>query len=146
MVQLRDIYKDLEKKSTGEIMALINTALSEILPELKKYDADIAKLFAGYVFTVVAADGKIRDEEMIIVKPIIDAIWGISSTKADAKEIILKNGFKDKDMREGFRGVLDAIGRNNPDLRIRMILLAMYISAIDGDISRKEKAFIESLI
>ena len=146
MNPLKDLYKELERKSPNEIMGLINGTLREILEELKNYDPKLGQLFLGFIFTVVGADGKVREEEFYIVKPIMDALFNMNSTMADAKDLILKYGFKDKEAKALSSELLDAIGKRNPDLKIKMLALAIYICAIDGDISRKEKAFIDSLI
>ena len=145
MPQPSDVYKALEKMNPEEVLDLIDAKVTDVLPTLLKYDPEITHIFAGYIFTIVGADGKVRPEEYVAIKPLVDAIFNIDSDINDIKELIMKNGFDDKDMRVMFVDILNTLGRADPDIKAGMIMLAIYISALDGDISRRERAFIESL-
>lgn len=145
MTALKDLYKDLEKKTPNEIYGLINICMHDIITDLKKYDTDMSKLFAGFIFTIVGSDGKVRPEEFNVIKPIMDALFNMNAGMDDAKELILKYGFKENEAKKVTSDFLNAIGKSNPDLKMKMLTLAIYICAVDGDVSRKERAFIESL-
>ena len=143
---LKDIYKSLEKMNTNEILAMIHSNAHYILPELKKLGDDNVHIFAVLVYAIAGADGKVRPEEFLIIKPLMDATFGIDCTIEDAEDLVLRSGLLDKDIRGNFRNIIAQIGNIDSELAYRMVLVAMCVAAIDGDISRREKAFIESLI
>ena len=127
-----------------DILAMITSNTQYILPELKKLGDDYLQIFAVLIYAIAGADGKIRPEEFLIIKPLMDATFGIDCTIKDAEDFVLKSGLIDKDVRQNFKSIIGRIGAVNPELAYRMVLVAMCVAAIDGDISRKEKAFIES--
>ena len=141
---LKDIYKDLENRSTEDILAMIISNANYIMPELKKFGDDDVHIFTVLVYAIAGADGKVRPEEFLVIKPLMDATFGFDSSIKDAEELVLKSGLLDKDVRSSFKNIIARISSVNPELAYRMIMVTMCVAAIDGDISRKEKAFIES--
>ncbi len=143
--KLKGIYQDLKGKSTEEIEEIIADNERFIVFRLSKFGEKALHLYAGLAYAMIGADFKVRPEEFCIVKPIMDAVFNIDSTIEIAEEMILKNGFTEKELRESMREALVGIGGTDPELRDRIVLVLICIAAIDGDICRRERAFIESL-
>jgi len=143
---LKDVYKSLKRMNTDEIVEKIRVNMDETLPLLDKYDDDMIIMFAGYIFTITGVDEKIHWKEYSLIKPLMDAAFGINCSFEDTKKFILDYGYDEDEMRDRFRDVLEQLEETDPELRYRMILLAMYISAIDDEISKTEKKYIKSLL
>lgn len=144
--KLRDVYKELGKKQTDEIVELIRINMEEIMPMIDDFDDDMIVTFAEYVFMITAIDEKVHKKEYYLIRPLINAAFGKECSYEETEKIIFEYGYDEEETREEFRDLLDDLRKTDPELRYRMILLAMYIAAIDDDISRKEKSYIESLL
>ena len=143
---LKEMYEDLENRSTDEIIEMLNRNMSWILPRLERYGDDGLFLFAGFTFSVIAVDERLREEEYYVMEPFLKNLFGLNATFKDAKEIILEGVHKDPDVRESYRKLIDGLGSEDPELKNKMIFHAMLVSAIDGDVCRKERTYIESLL
>lgn len=143
---LEDVYRDLGNMTRDEILGLMGKLLDDITPSLEKYGDDVKSVFTGYLFTIVGADGKVRQEEFEVIKPVIDAVFDVDSTLADAEELVIGNGFTDEGVRGHFRNIFGQFKRDDSEFANRMILLALCIAVVDGEISEREKAFIGSLL
>ena len=108
-------------------------------------DDEMVIAVAEYIFMITGVDERVHMNEYRLIKPLMNAAFGKNCPYAETEAFISKNGFSEEETRERFRDVLDELKVSDPELRYRMITLAMYIAAIDEDISKREKSYIESL-
>ena len=143
---LKDVYRSLNRMNTDEIVEKIRINMDELIPILDKYDDDIIIMFAGYIFMITGIDEKVHRNEYYLIKPLMNAALGRDCSFEDTREFILNYGYGKEEMRNEFRMILNNLKESEPELRYRMILLAMYISAIDDEISKTEKKYIKTLL
>ncbi len=147
MSPLRQMYRDVESWSRDELMSSISFTTRRITDSMKeKGVSKPLSMFAGYIFTIVCADKKLTEEEFLVVKPLIDALHGTNCTFAEAKSYLLKgDSYNDRDLRKQVADYVKQMYIEDQKYALDLIALAVYVSALDGDISRRERAFIESL-
>ena len=143
---LKDVYRSLKGMNTDEIIEEIRINMDKILPLLDKYDDEMIIMFASYIFTITGVDRKIHWKEYRLIKPLMDAAFGMNCSFEDTEKLIFEYGYDKDEMKERFRNVLDQLEDTDPELRYRMILMAIHVSAIDDEISRTEKKYIKSLL
>jgi len=145
-MKLKSAYKKLGKKSSKEIVDLVYTIMEDTVPMLEGHDQEMIDSLAEYIFMIAGVDEKVHMNEYCLIKPLMSAAVGKDCSYAEAEKFISENGLDEDETRDRFRDVLNELSITDPELRYNMITLAMYISAIDDDVSQKEKEFIESLL
>ncbi len=127
----------------GEKSVGIIAGLSEITGD----SLDALGIYSDFMLCAVAADGKLTEEEFVLIKPILDLVSGVDTTYKDADEAFHALGLdKPKEYKEAMDKMVDLIGLVSPELKNDIILVCMMACSVDGKISRKEKKWIARLI
>lgn len=108
---------------------------------------DAITIYLDFVLCAVAADGKLTEEEFILVKPIMDLVTGSDVSYENAKAIFKAAGLdKPKEYKAAMDKTVDLLGIISPELKDDIILVCMLICSVDGKISFREKRWIKKLI
>ncbi len=108
---------------------------------------DALAIYTDFILCSVAADGKLSEEEFLLVKPVLDLVAGADVSYEDAKAIFKAAGLdKPKEYKDAMDKTVDLLGLVSPQLKDDIILVCMLVCAVDGKISFKEKRWIKKLI
>lgn len=148
--------KDFDKlcKEFESIDALTyGTVLAEksanILPTLMTFSEDGlsgVEIFASFIYGAMAADGKLSEEEYLLVAPLLEAFFGDELNYEDAKAAFKSMKKEHKELKNTVDEMVDLLGIFSDDLKADIIVVIMLICAVDGKISLKEKNWIKQLI
>lgn len=103
--------------------------------------------YLHFVLASVAADGKLTEEEFMLVKPIFDAEAGTDTDFETAKKIFKDLGL---DKADGYKKqideTVDVLGLLSPELKEDIVVICLLVCGIDGKVSFKEKRWLKKLI
>lgn len=148
MFEFAKVCREYEKLSTLERTALLTGKSVKILAKLNDLDlpaVDSVHTLAGFILGAIVADGKVNEQEYLLMYPALLTVFG--------------DGFDFESVKESFRQDRDgrkAIGQYNEELlsllvladeslREDIIMLCLCVVSVDGKISVSEKRYIRKL-
>lgn len=134
-----DTYRDLLARKSADVLAGLSGITENGLTGIS--------VFADFVLCAVAADGKLTEEEYLLLKPTLDLALGADTTFEDAKKVFYSAGLdKPKDYKKTMDLMVDMLGLVSPELKEDIVVLCLLVCAVDGKVSRKERKWIEKLV
>ncbi|MGN1327102.1 MAG: TerB family tellurite resistance protein, partial [Clostridia bacterium] len=121
----------------------------KILPELNAITEDAitaTTIFATFIIGSIVADGKIKEEEYILLYPMLYTFFGDSVDYEECKKIARKFKKEGKELNQYIDYIVDILGMFSDELKEDIITVCLLICAIDGNISAKEKNWVKQLI
>lgn len=148
MFEFAKVCREYEKLSTLERTALLTGKSVKILAKLNDLDlptVDSVHTLAGFILGAIVADGKVNEQEYLLMYPALLTVFG--------------DGFDFESVKESFKQDRDgrkAIGQYNEELlsllvladeslREDIIMLCLCVVSVDGKISVSEKRYIRKL-
>lgn len=121
----------------------------KILPALKEITEDgieSTAIFATFIMGSIVADGKINEDEYLLLYPMLYTFFGNSVDYEDCKKIAKEFKQEGKELKQYVNYIVDILGLISEELKEDIIVVCLLICAIDGNISVKEKNWIKQLI
>ena len=150
MSSFNDLCKLMESLDPATYGKVMVEKTADVLVGLKGITCDgldALAIYTDFILCSVAADGKLSEEEFLLVKPVLDLIAGADVSYEEAKAIFKAAGLdKPKEYKAAMDKTVDLLGLVSPQLKDDIILICMLICAVDGKISFKEKRWIKKLI
>lgn len=149
MKEFDKLCKEFEQLNPVEYAAILAAKSARIVPALNAISEDGvggAELLADFVLCSIVADGKLSEEEFLVMKPMMDVFFGEFFNYEDCKETVKLIKRDGKQFKKYLDETVDMIGQLSEDLKDDIILVCLLICAIDGKVSAKEKAWIKQLI
>lgn len=150
MSTFNDLCKLMESLDPATYNKVMLEKTADVLIGLKGITCDgldALAIYTDFVLCAVAADGKLAEEEFLLVKPVLDLIAEADVSYEEAKAIFKAAGLdKPKEYKAAMDKTVDLLGLVSPQLKDDIILICMLICAVDGKISSKEKRWIKKLI
>ncbi len=143
--QLCDAYEKLSAVEKGIILTDKSVAVMQKLHRLAIPGIDPVTSLAGFIIGSIAADGKINEQEYLLIYPALVRLFGdgfdFNSVKMSFR---LAPDVKEKtaEYTEHLLRVLDLL---DDELKVDVITLCLCVTAIDGKVSLKEKRYIKRL-
>lgn len=133
----------------GDKASMIDQLTADILPALEEVTEDGAgavEAYVNFILCAVASDGKLAEEEYLLLKPLFDDIAGEDATYEDALDIFKAAGLEDpENYKKAVDLMVDIIGEVSEELKYDIITLCLLVCAIDGEVTEKEKEWIGQL-
>ena len=145
MKDLNTLFKKVEKLPKEELFIAVQKSSMDIIPALQAISGkneDSVMIYCLYLHAVLAADGRLADEEFATVAPLLSAVFG-ESFDYDACKAQVKKFADNKEIKAQ---MVELIRRLPEEIAQEMIFVAISICAIDGKVSKPERAFIEDLL
>ena len=143
------LCKEFEEMDGETYTALLLEKSATLVPALSLITANglsgIA-IFSTFIFGAIAADGRLSEEEYVLVYPLLHAFFGDEIDYETCKKAVKSMRAESKDLKETADEMVDVIGELSEDLKDDIILVCLMICSIDGKISHKEKQWIKKLI
>ena len=140
-------FEEMDPRTFTAIIAEKSAMIIAALTAITKDGMDGMKIYTNFILCSIAADGKLAEEEYVILRPAFEALVGKEVTYEDAIAIFKEAGLdKSKDYKNVVDEMVDILGMISLDLKRDIIIVCMMICVVDGKISRKEKKWIKQLM
>lgn len=141
-------FNDFLNKVVGTprdvLVSMVYDLSLKCIPALSKVvddDANGVLIFTNFLMTALAADGRLADEEFTTVEPFFKALLGDEFDYKQCKKLI-----KNSDDKKIVDLTVKLVHSLPDELAKDLILLAIIICAVDGEVSKKERVYIERLL
>lgn len=149
MSDFNKLCKEFEQIDATTYRALLAEKSLKVLPALMAITEDGlsgAEIFATFIMGAIAADGKLSEEEYLLVYPLLSLFFGDSVNYEDCKKAVRSLRKEGNELKKIVDEMVDVIGLVSDDLKDDIIIVIMLITAVDGKISLREKNWIKKLI
>ena len=149
MKEFDQICKEVENMDVltyGTVLADKALTIIPALNEITEDKIDAVSIFATFVIGSIVADGKLDENEYILLYPMLHAFFGDDVNYEDCKKIARTFRKEGKELKKYVDYMVDVIGLVSDELKEDIITVCLLICAIDGHISLKEKNWIKQLI
>lgn len=142
--KLCDEYEKLTSVERGLLLAEKSVKILAQLTVLDLPEADPVETLAGFIIGSVVADGKVNEQEYLLMYPALIQTFGYDFDFYSVKQAFsgvrarkLINEYTDRMLR-----VLDCVDET---LRDDIIMLCLCVTAVDGKISLREKRYVRRI-
>lgn len=148
MFEFKKICDAYERLPAVEKGLMITEKSVKILAKLNTLDLegiDPLSTLAGFIVGSVVADGKINEQEYLLMYPSLIAVFGYQFDLAAVKQTFIGKTDVKRQLTAYLNGMLKIFSLLDENLKTDVIMLCLCIAAIDGKISYKEKKYIRTL-
>ncbi len=103
-------------------------------------------IYTGLVVGAIISDGKISEEEFVLVKPMLDVAFERDFTLAEANALMKYFKAETKEYKQFIDAVADLFGEISDDLKADIVTVCLLICAVDGKVSFRERKWLKQLI
>lgn len=149
MTEFDDLCREAEDIDFETRCAILKGKSQEILPLLSEKSEDGesgADILSTFLFSAMAADGKLSEEEYDLLYPLLSSFLGDKINYTDAKKAVGAMRKENREMKKISEDMVDVLAEFSEDLRREIVLVIMMICAADGKISLSEKLWIKKLL
>ena len=149
MKNFYEICKEVEKMDVLSYSSILADKSLTILPELNEItedEIDAITIFATFIIGSIVADGKIKEEEYILLYPMLYTFFGDRIDFEECKDIAKEFRKEGKELKQYIDYMVDILGLISDDLKEDIIIVCLLICAVDGHISAREKNWVKQLI
>lgn len=149
MFDFSKLCKEYEELSTPERSMLLTGKAVSVLAGLDRLNipgVDPVHTLAGFILGAVTADGRINEQEYLLIYPALLHIFGNDFDY----ESVRKSFRADRDgrnaVRQYTRDMLGLLSLADEELRDDVIMLCLCVVSIDKKISLRERHYIRQLV
>lgn len=143
--KLCDAYESLSPIEKGIILTEKSVKILAKLHYLDIPELDPVSALVGFIMGSVVADGKVNEQEYLLIYPALVKAFGSDFDFALIKESFRKDADGRKMITEYTREMIAIMDLLDEDLKADVITLCLCVTAIDGKVSLKEKRYINRL-
>ena len=149
MTEFDDLCREAEDIDFETRCAILKGKSQEILPLLSEKSEDEesgADILSTFLFSAMAADGRLSSEEYDLLYPLLSSFLGEKINYTDAKKAVGAMRKENREMKKISEDMVGVLAEFSEDLRREIVLVIMMICAADGKISLSEKLWIKKLL
>ena len=149
MKNFYQICKDVEKMdvlSYSTILAEKSLTILPMLNNIMEDEIDATTIFATFIIGSIVSDGKLKEEEYLLLYPTLYTFFGEQVNYEDCKKVASEFRKESKELKKYVDYMIDILGEFSDELKEDIIIVCLLICAIDGHISAKEKNWVKQLI
>lgn len=149
MTEFDDLCREAEDIDFETRCAILKGKSQEILPLLSEKSEDGesgADILSTFLFSAMAADGRLSSEEYDLLYPLLSSFLGDKINYTDAKKAVGAMRKENREMKKISEDMVGVLAEFSEDLRREIVLVIMMICAADGKISLSEKLWIKKLL
>lgn len=143
------LCKEFEETDALTYSAVLAGKAMKLIPALSLITEDglsgIA-VFSTFILGAIVADGKLAEEEYLLISPQLHAFFGTNIDYGDCKKLLRQLKPESRQLKKAVDEMVDVLGLLSDELKNDLITVCMMLCAIDGKISHKEKQWIKQLI
>ena len=149
MSEFDELCREAEDIDFETRCAILKGKSQEILPLLSEKSEDGesgADILSTFLFSAMAADGRLSSEEYDLLYPLLSSFLGEKINYTDAKKAVCAMRKENREMKKISEDMVGVLAEFSEDLRREIVLVIMMICAADGKISLSEKLWIKKLL
>ena len=149
MSEFDELCREAEDIDFETRCAILRGKSQEILPLLSEKSEDGesgADILSTFLFSAMAADGRLSSEEYDLLYPLLSSFLGEKINYTDAKKAVGAMRKENREMKKISEDMVGVLAEFSEDLRREIVLVIMMICAADGKISLSEKLWIKKLL
>lgn len=149
MRKFNEICDEVEKMDILSYSAVLADKSLTIIPALNDItedEVDTLTIFATFIIGSIVADGKINEEEYMLIYPMLYTFFGDHIDYDDCKKIAREFRKEGKELKQYVDYMVNILGLVSDELKEDIIIVCLLICAVDGHVSLKEKKWIEQLV
>lgn len=139
-------FEQLDAANYGALLAQKSLHILPSLIALNDNHVYGVTMFATFIVGAMLADGRVSEEEYLLVEPLLRAFFKDSINYDDVKKSVKQLQRESKLLKNSVDEMVDLLGTFSQELKNDIVLVCMMICAVDGKISFKEKQWIKQLI
>lgn len=143
--KLCDSYEKLSTVEKGLLLAEKSASITAKLCLLDIPGVDPISALAGFIIGSVVSDGKINEQEYLLIYPSLARVFGDGFDFASIKDSFEKDGDGRRMIAEYTEELMSVISFLDESVADDLIMLCLCVTAIDGRVSLKEKNYIKRL-
>lgn len=143
------LCKEFENLDVLSYSAYLAEKSSNVLPALQavaENGIDGAEIFFSFIMGAIAADGKLAEEEYLLISPLLTTFFGKTVSYEECKKAFKLFKKETKELLKTVDQMVDILGLLSDELKNDIVIICLMICAIDGKVSLKEKKWIKQLI
>lgn len=140
-----DAYENLTPVEKGVILTEKSIKLLAVLSALDIPEIDPAYTLAGFIIGSAVCDGKLNEQEYLLIYPALVKTFGSNFDFNSVKESFNKDKLGRKIITEYTQDMLSILDCLDDELKTDVIILCLCIVSLDGKITPKEKKYIKRL-
>ena len=149
MTEFDDLCREAEDIDFETRCAILKGKSQELLPLLSEKSEDGesgADILSTFLFSAMAADGRLSEEEYDLLYPLLSSFLGEKINYTDAKKAVGAMRKENREMKKISEDMVGVLAEFSEDLRREIVLVIMMICAADGNISLSERLWIKKLL
>lgn len=149
MSEFDELCREAEDIDFETRCAILRGKSQEILPLLSEKSEDGesgADILSTFLFSAMAADGRLSSEEYDLLYPLLSSFLGEKINYTDAKKAVGAMRKENREMKKISEDMVGVLAEFSENLRREIVLVIMMICAADGKISLSEKLWIKKLL
>lgn len=142
------LCNEYEKLSALERSAILTGKSVKILAKLRLFgvdEVDPVETLAAFILGSIVADGKLNEQEYILMYPALVKVFGSDFNFAKVKAAVAKNSELKKAAKDYTKELMQLLTKTDESFAIDVIGLCLCVVSIDGKISLREKMYIGKL-
>ena len=149
MREFDELCKEIDNLPVEDYIGVLKLKAVKLIAELKLLSAggvegDVA--FASFVIGSCVADGKLSEEEYLLLYPMLHKFFGEEVNYEDCKKIVRTSFAEKREIKSVVKDMTEIFGMLSDELKEDVITVCLLICSVDGKISLKEKVWIKQLI
>ncbi len=150
MSQFDQICREFEQLSPADYVNIVGEKSVNIIQVLQAaFDnnaQDVINTYASFLVSVIAADGRMTEEEYLVCSPVFEAFFGDSIDFNQIMQLVKSTLNNEANIRSYVDSIVDALGEVDLSIKSDMVTVALAICAVDGKVSDAEKRWISRLM
>jgi uncharacterized tellurite resistance protein B-like protein len=149
MTEFNKLCKQVEELDVLSYATILAEKSAKIIPALSALSGnglDGVSIFADFILGSIVADGKLAEEEYLLMYPLLKDFFGEGINYEDCKKVVKSIRPESKEFKNALNDLVDYLGTLSEDLKDDIIIVCLLICSVDGKISLKEKQWIKQLI
>lgn len=139
-------FEQMDALTYGALLAEKSATLIPALSAITEDGVGGVAAFATFVLGAIAADGKLAEEEYVMLHPMLTLFFGENVDYDSCRKALKIVKSEAKDLKDAVDVMADVLGELDEEMKNDVVLVCLMICAVDGKVSRKEKQWIKQLI
>ena len=148
MFEFTKLCNDYENLSVAERGVILTVKSAKILAKLKLSGidgVDPVSTLASFIIGSVVADGKINEQEYLLIYPALVKVFGDDFDFASVKRAFESDKEGKKAIKKYTEELLSVLASEDDEFKSDVVTLCLCVVTVDGKVSLKEKRYIRKL-
>lgn len=147
MFEFTKLCKEYEDMTVAERGVILTVKSAKILAKLAlgEHDVDPVSTLASFIIGSVVADGKVNEQEYLLIYPALVKVFGDDFDFASIKKEFESDKEGKKAIKKYTQELLSLLAAADDELKADVVTLCLCVVTVDGKVSVREKRYIRKL-